>query len=174
MAEEKKSKTVMYIVIAIIVIVIIFVIAGNSNQLNNSQPHNNQAVGTTTQSLQDECDTSAKNYFDDYKSKNISQATPSISYDNHYDKNNGSCYVLTNSISNESALISQKPYYMVLYSLVDVSRKDPTGQYEWIGQYSENVAPGEVFNGITDCNVGGNHCSSLKDFLTLVNPYLGK
>ena len=187
---EKENRNINWIAIIITIIIGVVVLAGiysfynqNNNQSQNTQTSVEPSAQssatqpkTLTQTPQSQCDASAKNYFDDYKSKQDNTDTrqlSNISYQNHYNQNNGSCYVLTNTSWNMK-MPSEFNYSMILYSLTDISKKDPTGQYEWMGQYSENIAPGEVINGIRDCNVGGNNCSSLKEFLILVNPYLGK
>jgi len=189
---EKENKNINWTAIIITIIIGVVVLAGiySFYNQNNNQPQNTNTSAepsvqssatqpktqTLTQTPQSQCDTAAKNYFNDYKSKQNDTATrqlSNISYQNHYNQNNGSCYVLTNTNWNMK-MPSEFNYSMISDSLIDIFKKDPTGQYDWIGQYSENIAPGEVINGIRDCNVGGNNCSSLKDFLTLANPYLGK
>ncbi len=187
--EEEKNYIPIVIVFGIIIFVVLVGVyylgkSSNSSPLENSQTQDNQTIVDTSAqtpitTLSSKCDTDAKNYFDDYKNKQKdtnSMKIESISYENHYDQNNSSCYVLTKQYVNANIPgITDSSYEMVYYSLVDVSKKDPKGDYQWLGQYTQNIAPNnQVINGIQDCNVGGNQCSSLKLFLSLVNPYLGK
>jgi hypothetical protein len=176
-----------------IVIVLILALIGLggyilfSKNSTDNQSQNNQTLDTTSTQLPQKeaqvssnssqsCDTIAKKYFATWDTNwNSNFETVNLSYQNHYDQSNGSCYVLVSYNFNMKDNSDGSASLKVTYSLTDVSRKDPYGNYTTLGSYSQSISPVDKYNNRLDtCNVAGADCYTLKSFMSLVNPYLGK
>jgi len=195
---EKKESIIhplTWIVIGIAIIVIIIGVLSFSEPQNNQTPTDTssqtpqtetQPSSTTptqtppvvnqTQSLRSKCNTTAKNYFDTYKpTQSTGFETVNLSYQNYYSQSNNSCYVLISYNFNLKDNSDGSSSLKITYTLVDVSRKDPNGNYPGIGSYSQSIsAVDKINNRLDSCNVAGADCGSLSGFMSLVNPYLGK
>ena len=190
---KKKNQSVLIgvgITALVFIIIIIFILnynKGNSNQVGNLPitsntvdtsiiPTSKVENKTSISSSQSKCDTVAKNYFDTYKPTTSSGfETVNLSYENHYNQSNGSCYVLVSYNFNLKDNSDGSSSLKINYILIDVSRKDPNGNYTTVGDYTQSIsAVDKINNRLDSCNVGGSECGSLSGFMTRVNPYLGK
>jgi hypothetical protein len=155
---------------------------------SDSQSQNDRTLTSTTtqtpraetqalsQSPQSKCDTVAKGYFDTYKPYGPGFIeTVNLSYQNHYSQTNESCYVLVSNNFNMKDNSDGSSSLKITYTLIDVFKKDPKGNYSTIGSYSQSIsAIDKNKNRLDSCNVAGSDCSSLNGFMSSVNPYLGK
>jgi len=145
MAEEKKSKAVIYVVIAVIAIVIIFVIAKNSNQPNNNQTSLNS-------DNQIACAKQAKILFDSVVEHYINLTNPSYkkqqqwSYTNHFNSKEGKCFMV---VTDVDYVFSEK-----LALLYDVYDNKQLASYSKVSDVSNPSKPPIEVCSIT----GGGDC----------------
>lgn len=186
MAEEKKSKAVLYIVIVIIALIVIFAIAGSSNQSNNNQAQGNQTAVETpaqspqvapqapvkvpTQSLQSQCEAKAKKLFDYYVSvmqprtqtQFGSDSIGNFSYSSHYNKSMGACI---QSI-HEDGFSNQYNIYYDYYWLFNAD--DAVNSF--IGTLSYGTKG--TTKTVTQCMVNSSPCTSIDQYTSMTAPYL--
>jgi len=176
MKKENQSVLIGVGITALVfIIIIISIFSSNKGTLNNIPTTNNATDSTVASTSQSQCDTATKNYFNTWQTKdNDSFKTVNLTYQNYYDSTNNGCYALVNynynAKDNPDSSYSEK----ITYSLVNVYQKDPYGNPETIGSYSQSVSTFKINNRLDTCSVSGQQCYSLDSFLSLVNPYLGK
>ncbi|MEI7620622.1 MAG: hypothetical protein WCJ57_03590 [Candidatus Falkowbacteria bacterium] len=173
---------------------LVFALAGCSSQNNlTTEPgskinkSNEQTVASTSDNNTSgnigsiaKCDVDSKNYFDkEWKAKILNTdilKTINLSYENHYDKTNNSCYILISYNFNTSGVKYNLPSYLsVTFMMADIYRKTPDGYPMALGNFNKNVSFSDGSpDRLVDCNAFGASCSSAEGFLSLVNPYMGK
>jgi hypothetical protein len=179
-----KQQTVWVITFVVVILVIVAALYSNNKRqvpvltsdtvaITNSSTTGDQAVPiTSAQNTANKCGADAKAYFDTWDSTPSNDTkTVALTYQNYYDSSNNSCYVLVNYNFDMKYYAHGSTPLHITYALVDVSKKDPTGNsYTKLGSYSSPAN----YSRVDECNVSGQQCNSLESFLTLVNPYLGK
>jgi len=146
----------------------------NSNETNTvsgtgpamEQPVQAQENTSPSANAATKCDTEAKYWFDYYNKQSYSGQAQSYKY--RYDQQTGGCYLLW----------SWQLYYgennvSTAYNLYDVFRKSPQGSSA--AGFPVILASVQTSShlGLLECNFIGLKCSSVAEFLTLAEPYLG-
>lgn len=188
--EKKSGKGLMYAVIVIIAIVVIFAIAGSSNQPNNNQTQSNQTsietptkspqvatqapakvpVQAPTQSLQSQCEATAKKVLDSYtpnreaafKTQLGSDTLVQFTHSDHYNQSMSKCIMSLHEQVLNTRYNLQADYYY-LYKL-DNSASAVIGElwYTTVGATQT----------ISQCAVNTLPCSSTDAYASMTAPYL--
>jgi hypothetical protein len=168
-------------------LLLIFVLGGCSKsdskitQSNNASLNNQPTLNLDNADLTLKCDADAKNYFDSkWQSKTVDTdvyKTINLSYQNHYDKTNNSCYILIsyNFKTYRQAAGAGPDYMSTTFTFLDIYRKDQNENPLGVGGFNENISHSDgSANQLVQCNAFGQNCSSIEEFLSIVNPYIGK
>lgn len=107
-----------------------------------------------------ECEVASKQQFDIWVANGISSPSDQ-SYQSHFSVTSGTCYMLWKYTNGD---------WLLSYNLWDVYQRNPkTGKApNLIGGFLENVQQSRI----DQCNVGGQECTSVEEFLSLTVPYL--